>query len=139
VAPLTHTAGDRTEGGGPGVGSVGRPAPRSRRSAAGGKTTTDSRPAHTSAAPLTGESSPSSMPICVAVTMNGSDVACSRPAANAARRPAVGTYSTAGATPQDQQRQQQHRHPEERRRLVEQAAEASRTPLETKNTGITNP
>jgi hypothetical protein len=51
--------------------------------------TTESRPALTSAAAVTGEIVPRIWPIWVAVTMNGSDVACSRPAATADLAPVV--------------------------------------------------
>src|SRR6266516_6218695 len=57
--------------GGPGLSR------RSSPSAINGKISTDSRPAQTSAAAVTELSLPSATPICVAVTMNGSDVACS--------------------------------------------------------------
>ena len=61
--------------------------PRNRPSATGGKATTERSPALTSAAAVTGVTWPRMRPIWVAVTMNGSDVACSRPAAMACRRP----------------------------------------------------
>src|SRR5204862_6146850 len=53
--------------------------------ATGGKATTDSRPALTSAAPFTSEIRCRRRPISVAVTMNGRDVACSSAAATAPR------------------------------------------------------
>ena len=60
---------------------------RSRPSATTGKISTDSSPAVTIAAPVTGEIRPSSIPIWMAATMNGSDVACS--SATASGRPAA--------------------------------------------------
>ena len=63
--------------------------PRAMASATSGNTTTDSSPAATSAAALTARIAPIETPIDVAVTMNGSDVACNRPATTAPRRPMV--------------------------------------------------
>ena len=60
---------------------------RNLDSAAAGKITTDSRPAQINAAPVTDEIVPTCIPIVAAVTRNGSDVACSSPAAMAACRP----------------------------------------------------
>ena len=56
-------------------------------SAAAGKITIDSRPAQIKAAPVTEEIVPTCMPMVAAVTRNGSEVACSSPAAIAACRP----------------------------------------------------
>jgi hypothetical protein len=55
--------------------------------ATAGKITTDSRPAQINAAPVTDEIVPTCMPMVAAVTRNGSEVACSTPAAMAACRP----------------------------------------------------
>ena len=50
---------------------------------------TDSSPAHTSAALVTGVILPTATPIDAAVTMNGSEVACSSPAAIVSLPPSV--------------------------------------------------
>ena len=72
----------------PCAGTSGTGVPeRSRPSATTGKISTDSRPAVTIAAPVTAEIRPSSMPIWLAATMNGSEVACSRAMAAVDRRP----------------------------------------------------
>ena len=57
----------------------GAGADRSRPSATTGKMSTDSRPAQTSAAAVIGVINPAAIPIWLAVTMNGRDVACSSP------------------------------------------------------------
>ena len=60
---------------------------RSSASPVAGKITTDSRPAAISAALVAASMTPRSRPIAVAATMNGSEVACSRPAIAALRVP----------------------------------------------------
>lgn len=59
---------------------------RNLERAAAGKITTDSRPAHINAAPATEEIVPTCM-LVAAVTRNGSEVACSSPAAMVAWGP----------------------------------------------------
>ena len=58
--------------------------------ATAGNITRDSRPAQINAAPVTDEIVPTCMPIVAAVTRNGSEVACSSPAAIAGCRPKSG-------------------------------------------------
>ena len=71
---------------------------------------------------------PVATPIWVAVTMNGSDVACSSPIAMAARRPKARSEQGWQAA-HDQQRQQEHRHPEQGGRAVQQPVEVEPDPL----------
>jgi hypothetical protein len=77
---------------------------RNLERAAPGKITTDSRPAHINAAPVTEEIVPACMPMVAAVTRNGSEVACSSPAAMAAWRPRVGYVEQRWQTADHQQR-----------------------------------
>src|SRR5436190_1256702 len=62
-----------------------------------GNTNADNRPAATNAAAVAGVTVPRAMPIWVAATMNGSDVAWRRPAATALRVPTSGRYTMAGS------------------------------------------
>jgi len=73
-----------------GSSGSGRPAPITA-SAAAGKMSTDSRPAATSADAVTLGMARIATPIDAAVTMTGSEVACSSPAATAPRLPTVRT------------------------------------------------
>jgi hypothetical protein len=87
---LTEIASKRAEAslGEPGVlAALGCVRSRHLESAAAGKITTDSRPAQIKAAPVTDEIVPTCMPMVAAVTRNGSEVACSSPAAMVACRP----------------------------------------------------
>ncbi len=70
--------------------------PRNVASARSGKISTDSSPAHTCAAAVTGVILPSTTPICVMVTMNGSDVARRSPRASVALGPFARQPGSAG-------------------------------------------
>jgi len=73
-----------------GSSGSGRLAPTTA-SAAAGKMSTDNRPAATSADAVTAGMAWIATPIDAAVTMTGSEVACSSPAATAPRLPTVRT------------------------------------------------
>src|ERR687898_659766 len=80
--------------------AVGLRPPRRSVSAPRGNSTTERSPATTMAAPIAGLSMPSSIPIPVAATMKGSEVACNRAAARETplpyHRPVQGGRQPAG-------------------------------------------
>src|SRR6185312_11060978 len=112
---------------------------RSSPSASSGKKSTDSRPAQTSAAAVTELSLPSATPIWVAVTMNGSDVACSSPTAIVGLVPFARRPSSAGRprTARSASRNSGTRASADG--LCSSPVRSSRIPLLTKNTGIRKP
>jgi hypothetical protein len=74
-----------------------------KREGTKGNSTTESSPATTRAAPIAGLSIPSSIPIPVAATINGSEVACKSAAAREFLPPTIGLYRAAG-TPRESRR-----------------------------------
>src|SRR5215472_6954593 len=112
---------------------------RSSPSAISGKISTDSRPAQISAAAVTGLSLPSATPICVAVTMNGSEVACSSPRARVGLVPLARRPSSAGRPRTVSSASRNSGTLTSADGLCSSPVRSSRIPLLTKNTGTRNP
>ena len=91
------------------------------------------------AAAVTPLSSPVSTPICVAVTMNGSDVACSRPAATTERRSKSRENSSAGNPRTTSSATRNTGTRASAAGFSIRPLRSSRSPLLTKNTGIRKP
>ena len=111
---------------------------RKMPSAITGKMSTDSSPAHTSAAAVIGVIIPAATPIWLAVTMNGRDVACSSPDAAERVLPRWRIDSSAG-TPRTTRASRNHGTRSSADGLASKPDRSSRTPLLMKNTGIRNP
>ena len=89
--------------------------PRRRVRAPSGKSTTESRPATTRAAPVAGLRMPSSIPMPVVATMNGREVACSSAAASTPLVSTIRPVQDRGQPAGEQQGEEEDRHRGERR------------------------